>query len=251
MKKKIFIYFGSIVFLLTVVLIYWFYFSKPNPFPTDEQLVKEMNSLFPEVSASIIQEVIYLDKEHAFVPFISEEDHYGISFWVWKHHKWMVEFMDTNGNVRVWKINNNDPSTYHFVWNSASSEQLNYMNLYLIKKRNYYVTDNVHHYFPGVQMEEKISLPKTTYGSLPISNEWVSVIDSLNKLNSAKQPDPFFPFYTPQQDIYFGWNTIDKSDEITYPDRNLNSSTSWNGDSNIEYLLFINDYSELEYPYQK
>ncbi|TQR20545.1 hypothetical protein [Psychrobacillus vulpis] len=246
-KKKLLTFIGSIVLVLATVIIYWFYFSKPTSFPNNEQLVKEMNSLFPECSATVIQDIVQLDEHHVFVPFISEENNYGLSFWVWKHHKWKIEAIDTNGNPRIWKINSKDPSTYHFVWNFPSTDYLNYMKLYLIKKRGYHISGNIHHYNPAVQMEEKIVLPEQNFGSLQVPDEWVAVINSMNELNSAKQPDIFFINFFPQQDMYFGWNTFDISDNITHPERLSNSSSFWNEGMDIEYMIFVND-SELEFP---
>ena len=56
MKKKLMILIGlGILVLLSSAIIYWIYFSKPVIFPTNEQLVEEINSFFPEAAASVIQ----------------------------------------------------------------------------------------------------------------------------------------------------------------------------------------------------
>ena len=59
MKKKLWILIGlGILVVLSSAIIYWFYFSKPVTFPTNEQLVEEINSIFPEAAASVIQDTI-------------------------------------------------------------------------------------------------------------------------------------------------------------------------------------------------
>lgn len=246
-KKKLLTSIGIGMLLLTIVIVCWFNFAKPQPFPTNEELVKEMNTLFPEAHADVIQDTVHLDKNHVFVPYISEENDYGLSFWVWKHRKWKVEAIDTTGDMRLWKINSKDSSTYHFVWNFPSHDQISYMKLYVIKKRGYHISGDVHHYDPAVQLEEKISLPEKTYGSVQMANEWVSVIDAWNELNAAKSPGLFFNPFMMQQHMYFGWNTFDKSDTIIYPERSSTSSSFWNNSVGIENVMLVNE-SELEYP---
>ena len=52
MKKKLWILIGlGILVVLSSAIIYWFYFSKPVSFPTNEQLVEEINSIFPEAAS--------------------------------------------------------------------------------------------------------------------------------------------------------------------------------------------------------
>jgi hypothetical protein len=68
----------AVLGLLSLFMIYWFYFAKPVSFPTNEQLVKEINRIFPEASASVIQDTIPVDERHVVVPFISNEDEFGI-----------------------------------------------------------------------------------------------------------------------------------------------------------------------------
>jgi hypothetical protein len=110
--------------LLASFMIFWLYFAKPVSFPTNEQLVKEINSIFPESAASVIQDSISVDERHVVVPFISNEDHYGLSYWVWKKHKWTVAAIDTRGEPKIWKINRKDPLSFHLVWNIHPDDQV-------------------------------------------------------------------------------------------------------------------------------
>ena len=59
MKKRLWTLIGLGIFVvLSSAIIYWFYFSKPASFPINEQLVEEINSVFPEAAASVIQDTI-------------------------------------------------------------------------------------------------------------------------------------------------------------------------------------------------
>ncbi|MDI2587308.1 hypothetical protein OR571_09395 [Psychrobacillus sp. NEAU-3TGS] len=243
-ERRLVISIGLAMLLLTIVIFYLFNFTKPHAFPMDDKLLKEMNSFYAEAHADVIQDVVYLDKQHVFVPYISQENNYGLSFWVWKHRKWKVEEIDTTGDLRLWKINSKDSATYHFVWNFPSNDQISYMKLYAIKQRGYHILGDVHHYDPAVQLERKISFSEKTYGSIQLDTEWISVIDEWNKLNEAKQPDLFFQ---PFQPMYFGWNTFDRSDTIIYPERSTGNSSILNNSVGIENVMLVNE-SELEYP---
>lgn len=221
--------------LIGVILLsacFWYYTSGPTSFPNDEQLFKEMTNHFSYVSNGEIQDTIFLDDRHVFVPFIAGEKIYGLSLWEWNKRKWNAVFVSTSGEIKVWKINSKDPSTFHTVWHYPPQNQVDYMKLYLINERGFQISGEEEHYEPGVQLEQKINLAENPYGTMKISKEWITVINSLT--DSLTVP----PYY-------FGWNTYDSLDNITYPDVNDNGSSSWGGDTHIEFAVYI-EKSELE-----
>lgn len=218
---------GTILLLASL----WYYTSEPTLFPTDEQLVEEMTKSYSVVSTSVIQDKVFLDEYHVFVPFIGEGNIYGLSLWEWKNRKWNAVLVSTNGDIKVWKINSKDPATFHTVWNYPPQNRVDYMKFYLVNKRGYHVSGDEEHYEPGMQLEQTITLSENPYGSLKLSKEWISVINSLNGST--------VPTY------YFGWNTYDSLSKITYLEGNENGSSSWGGDTHIEIPLFL-EKSELE-----
>ena len=113
--------------------------------------------------------------------------------------KWRVASIDTNGRPMVWKIDRNDPSSYQFVWNIHPEDQLSSIHFYLIRDRGYHITEGIEHYYPRVQMETKISLQEKSYGLIPLPDDWVTVMDALIKVESAKQHDLFFNDFFPEQ----------------------------------------------------
>lgn len=67
---------------------------------------------------------------------------------------------------------------------------------------------------------------------MKLSKEWTSVINSLNV-------SPTVPPY------YFGWNTYNSLDQITYLEGNENGRSSSGGGTHIEFTHFLGE-SELE-----
>ena len=168
----------------------------------------------------------------------------GMSLWEWKNGKWKVVYIKTKGQPILWMIDKKDPSTYRVVWNFSERSNVDYMKFYLMKRRNYYVSNNVEHYYPGVQMEEKIIVSENPYGSMQLPNEWVSVIQSSNKL-SPNETNLFTNFMNYPQYFSFHWLPHDKSDKVIDPLELPNGNTSWNDVIDLENVLWM-DESELE-----
>lgn len=246
MKKGLWIFIGVGIFaVLLSVVVYWFYFSEPAPFPANEQLVAEMNHVFPEAFASKIQDTIVIDERHVVVPFIADNNDYGLSYWVWKKHQWIVGAINTNGNPMVWEIEKNDPSSYQFVWNIHPDDQLNSIRFYLIRDRGYQIVEKIERYYPKVQMEKKVSLKEKPYGVMPLPKEWAIAMNSFIKVESAKQPSVFFGNVFPAQYTFFGRLPYNQANQITFPKRAVNGNVYTNGDVELEYVRIL-DKEEIE-----
>lgn len=243
-KKKWRIVVGVSILLLSVVLVYWFYLSKPAAFPGNDRLVQDINSLFPEAEADVIQETIMLDEHHAYVPFISENGRYGMSFWSWKKHKWNVSTIDTSGGPSIWKVNERDPSTYHFVWNGRSENQIKSMNFYFLIKRNFRVSDGIEEYTPGVQMKKELKGLEISRGIVKIPEKWVSVLNSYSELKSAKQPSMFDTMF-PESSLFFAWNAYDDQNNVSYVGLQSGGSSFHNGQEHIGFVRLL-DEMEME-----
>lgn len=220
--------------ILGVLLIFcsiWYYTSDPATFPTDEELIAEMADHFSIVSNSVIQDRVFLDDRHVFVPFIAKDVIYGLSLWEWKNRKWNEVLVSTSGSIKVWKVNSKDPTSYYAIWNYPPQDQVKYMKHYLINKRGFHISEGEQHYDPAVQLEETITLTESLYGNMKLSKEWTSVINSLNGST--------VPSY------YFGWNTYDSSDKIIYPKVNENGGSSSGGNTEIKFPVFLNE-TEIE-----
>jgi hypothetical protein len=245
-KKKLWTFIGlGVAVVLSSAIIYWFYFSKPTTFPTNEQLVEEINNFFPEAAASVIQDTIPVDERHVLVPFISNKDDYSLSYWVWQKHKWRVASIDTKGRPMVWKIDRNDPSSFQFVWNIHPDDQLSSIHFYLKRDRGYHIIEGIEHYSPGVQMEKKVSLKEKSYGLMQLPDEWVTFMNTFIKVESAKQPNIFFKDFFPEQYMFFGWLPYDQTNKETFPERSVNGYS--NGTVDLEHVMIL-DKGDIELP---
>jgi len=239
-KKKLWLVVGVSILIISALLLYWFYFSKPDSFPENDRLVQDINSLFPEAEADVIQEAIMLDEYHVYVPFISKKGNYGMSFWIWEKHKWNITTIDTSGGPSIWKVNERDPSTYHFVWNGPSENQIKSMNFYFLIKRNFLVSDGIEEYTPGVQMKIELKGLEISRGIVKIPEEWLSVLNSYSELASAKQPSMFDTMF-PESSLFFAWNTYDHQNNISYVGLQSGGSSFHNGQEPIEFVRLLDE----------
>lgn len=245
MKKKWLFLLGVLVgIIIFTVSVIWFDFSKPTAFPSHDQLIAEMNEFFPEAAASVIQDTIYLDERHVYVPFISKEDQYSSSYWIWKRKGWEVVYIHSSDQPRIWKIDKKDPSTYHLVWNFYPEEKLKSIRFYLIRNRGYSVIDGIEAYNPRVQMQREISLEDSSYGALQLPKDWVTFINSLMQMEKAKHPD-LLSYFDLEQYMYFGWMTYDANEQQEYPDRGLNNRGFSRGPADIDFVMILNE-AQLE-----
>ena len=132
-KKKLRVLTGIGMFSILLFAVFsWVYFSKPNSYPTNEQLVEGINSAFPDAVAEVIQDTIYVDDRHVLVPFISEENNYSLSYWKWGGSKWEVVSVHSRGEPILWKVDKRDPTSYHFVWNIHPDDNMSKLDFYLL-----------------------------------------------------------------------------------------------------------------------
>jgi len=241
---------GLVVFLLSLITLYWMYWSKPTELPTNEQLMAEINGIFPEAAVSEIQDTIMVDDHHVLVPFISEQNNYGLSYWVWRKSKWSVGKIDTRGEPVIWKVHRNDPSSYYVVWNLHPKDQLQKSAFYLIRNRGFTVTDGLEYYTPKIQMKNEIPLKDQTYGVMKLPEEWVSVMESSVKVSNHSNLDELFGDIYQQQQIYIGWIPYNVSNEETIPEHSVNSNGYYIGNVGTEFVMILNK-ADLETPSEK
>ncbi|MFJ7936562.1 hypothetical protein [Sporosarcina sp. NPDC096371] len=241
-KRKLFAA-GLLAVLLASAVLTWFYFSKPTSFPANDQLVETINNTMPQAEADMIQDSIYVDAQHVFVPFISKKGDYGVSYWVWQKakQKWKVGSISTSGEPLLWRIDKKDPSTYYFVWNIHPDDQLDAVQFYLVRDRGYHISDGKENYFSKVQMEKKESLQEKSYGVLNFPDEWVSFINPLMRVESAKQPNIFFTSFYPEHALLFSWISYDRMGQEKYPERTGNGSSHTDGGVDIDYVNFFSE----------
>ncbi|MBE4910576.1 hypothetical protein IMZ08_21285 [Bacillus luteolus] len=246
MNKKKFVYiFIGLIFVLISTFIYLSYFSHPSSFLSEKQLIEEINSTFPDANVNKIQGIFDVNEKNKYVPFISNNNSYGKSFWVWDKYKWRVAYIDTTGEPHIWKVNKRDPSSYHFVWNIHPDDQLKHINFYMIRDRGYsYTQVTKEMYYPRVQMQQTVSFEEETYGVLKIPEEWATFVRSINDTQLAKQSnlDVFFNQFSWEQHVYYGWIPYDQENKEAFPEKSVNGSGYSNGDIEIDYVMILNEW---------
>ncbi|MDZ5471560.1 hypothetical protein SM124_07345 [Bacillus sp. 31A1R] len=246
MNRKQTIYFMSSLFLIVALAtVYWFYFSAPKAFPSEQQLISKMNALFAEAEVSEILDELFLDESHAYVPFKTDKGAYGSSYWVWKNRKWQVSTIEGSGQPILWTPNERKPSKQFLVWNIDPNDEVDSIDFYLIKKRNYFVSDGIHTYEPQVQMKHAVILKEKNYGILQIPNDWVKFIDSSYHVQKQKTQTSIFGDFFQQPNHYIGWRPYDRNGKDAFPEGSVNGNGYVNFHQKFDHVMFVNE-NELE-----
>ncbi|MBU9712727.1 hypothetical protein [Evansella tamaricis] len=238
--------------LLTIILIgigaiYYYYYSGPDEFLSEGALLDEIRDYYYEADSSTeIQDIIFIDESHVFVPF-RINNIYGTSYWYWEKRKWNLRRIDTIQTPTIWRVDPEDPSTFVFLWNMSPDTDLHEGEFFMINPRNYFVSNNVHTYTPHVQLSMTIPFTGTSnseksFGVVSIPEDWKVFLQEYYEVEHAKIPnDSFFDSFFPHSSVYFGWKPFDKEGNIYYP-QIPNGSGYGFGDSSVDYLRNINEY---------
>ncbi|WP_226085071.1 hypothetical protein [Mesobacillus sp. S13] len=240
MRKKVFVPLLLILFLITVGLLYWYYLSPPAAFPEQEEIKATLNDPYNRVGIAEIQDTIFLDDKHVYIPFITEEEGHGISFWEWEKHEWQLSSYSTGSTPQIWKIDADDPSSHYIMWNFHPENNLDYLTLYLIKERGFSVSEGKHHYGPGIQMDFRTEVGERSYGYTAIPSEWQEYMEAENNMMAAMVPDSFFADFFPPPQHYFGWQSTGTDGSTEYPSYPNNNGFG-RGGSSTEQLRFLGE----------
>jgi len=243
-RKRIITVGGLGLVLAAAFLLYWFYFSTPEAFPVKEELVNQINLVFPDASPKTIQDTVFLDDQHVFVPFITKSNEYGVSYWAWERHKWQAINIDTVGEPRLWRVDKNDPASYYFVWNIHPSDSISKMKFYFVRDRAFHVQGGVSSYTPKIQMEKEEITQGKSYGIMKLPNEWITTMTSIQKAESASQPDLFSSIF-PRGNMYFAFTPFHESGEEASMMNSVNGNGYQNGDITVDFIIYMN---QLEVP---
>ncbi len=212
----------------------------PTAFPTEEELVSRMNSAMSRTDIEI-QDILFLDDEHVFVPFIVTDDIRGVSYWSWEKDKWILNEIEDRGEPKLWRLDPSDYSTAFLVWNVQPKEYPVEMAFYLIQDRNARGGYAYNSYTPRIQMEETVMVEETSYGILRLPTTWQTVIKEATIGQNLSSSD-FFDFYDYHTDsIYVGHLARNLKGEIDYFDtQNYTSSYQFNT-IHLDYVQYLND----------
>lgn len=231
------------LFLLSILAVsaYWFFGGKPESLPPEEALAEEINRLYPEADVGQIEDIIFLDEGHAFIPFRSKKGSRGFSLWKWQWHRWQVAAINTSGWPSLVKRKEGQPATYDIVWHLHPDDPVDKIAFYLIRERHLAFFDEKELYLPAIQMEEEVSLHEKTYGSISLPESWVQVMDSLIVLEKERQPpaelDAVLSHLSlpPSVNIYAIF--YDEKGQEVYPERDVISSQYSSGSLSVDTII--------------
>jgi len=240
LKNKITII-GSLIFAIVFIVIYWFYLSKPTAFYSEARIKKTISHTYEGEYVKDIQDIIFIDKRHVFVPYISKENGYGASFWKWQHHKWkIVNIIDKAGTPRLWKIKPNNPSSYVMFWNYNPVDRVDEIKFRLVRERNYMMSNENVYYAPEIFLEHRVSLHKKTYGFLTYPNKW-SKIQKLEAEAGTKQTLFFLQEQGSSSSLSMSMTMYDNVGKEVFPEESLNSNDYLVEDELFEYIMYTDD----------
>lgn len=225
--------FLALVLVIAILSAYWFYLAKPSGLPTEKEIMsmaaKEDTTFRPDN----IQEILAIDSTHVLVPFITSKDTYGLIFVVWKHHKWAMDSIVTNGSPRIWTFKKNDPSSQYIVWNMHPDDQLGQIDFYLLKRRSYSGSGGISTYEPGTQMKTTALLDESTYGFKKLPKDWAYYMENF-KDTSRNEPHSMFDNFFSHSSMYIGWLPMNKNGESVFPEQSVNGESYHRGDEIID-----------------
>lgn len=225
---------GIGLLLLSILFVGWYTLSPLKPFYSKEELINKINEQYEEFKVAEILEIYFLDENHVFAPFMTEEGEYGMSLWERKRNLWHRGQILLNFSVMKWEID----STDYFIWNVPLRNEAIKLNLYLLKGRQYSVSEGDIYYSPAIQMKDEISMDSKGFGYRKVNEKWNAVKDEFNDLNERLMPLLNYEY----DDIpYYGYDLKNKKDE-EFPIQFF-SSEEFDGEVsfNVDYVSFITD----------
>ncbi|MBD8068592.1 hypothetical protein [Bacillus sp. PS06] len=240
MNRKTMALIGILVIAM-IMLLYWFYPSKAKSFLTDEELINEINPHFLSVKVSEIQDIVYLDDNHVFVPYITTEGDYAISYWIYEKRKWQNAYTGTLGSPLHVKVH----SEQYFLLNYDPLQDLQRLDFYLIKDRSFLVSDGIQSYQPRIQLKHSVQVADFphSYSAIKLPENWIDLIGEYEQLIQYNQPDPFFGDMFLPPTVQFGVIAYDEKGEQTYP--GPENGSGYGGGNSSDVINYL-DPSQLE-----
>lgn len=203
----------------------------PEAFLTDQQVINRINSFFPEAEPKVIQDVLYLDDTHVFVPFINESKEYGMSFWVWKNNKWRAASVANNGGqLKAW----NGEGDSFIMWNLDPKGKVSEIRTFMKNDRSFSVSGDGATYDPGIEMMHSIMVVDETYGVEKYPASWRTLIDQYTDLQKESS---FYELFHDRQSLQVANRFYDKDGKEVFPIMPTNG---------IEYTT---EYNYVDVPY--
>ncbi|KIL51486.1 hypothetical protein KP77_09980 [Jeotgalibacillus alimentarius] len=231
---------GLIVFVLIIILAAIVFvnqrMSAPDGFLSEEEVLSALSLTGPEKE---IQDILQIDEQTYFVPFIANENTYGSSVFKWIGGEWEKSGeAESTGPLLV----KGDARPY-IVWHVDPEDDVTEWALYFIRTRNYSVShlDNGNEqsfYSPHIQLSELIETGENNYGYAP-----VPVV--MQKLSDVMQNTPEASEYMSLiMKLPLQWQALNGQGEVT--DLEKTRGNGGGGSYNGEYVFILPGLYEEE-----
>ncbi|MGE7766284.1 hypothetical protein [Peribacillus sp. NPDC096540] len=242
-KKSKMIVLITAVILIGGLLLFVRFPKEPKPFLSDKQIIKRINSFFSDAQPKVIQKKIFLDDTHVFVPFISEDNGYGMSFWVWKDNKWRAASVNNGGQPQVWI----GEEKSLIMWNMDPRDDVSEIKVFIRKDRGFMVSAGIATYQPGIEMMHSITLQGKPYGVEKYPDNWRILMNHYEKLQAEDGQNEFFQF---NDSLQLANDFYDKDGNEVFPEHSSNSNSYTTGNNYVDFPFLIHvEEVELEGTY--
>jgi hypothetical protein len=239
-RRKLFLIIFVCLLIVISGIVYWFYYKDPEPFLDDKVFSREITSVLDRVQVKTIQDRVFLDERHVFVPYITENNKYGMSYWEWRNNKWRLLYGASTGEPRLVKLDMDKPSTYYFAWNIHPSDKLESIDFYLLKERSYRVSNGNDLYQPGILLKRSLKLTEKTYGVLKLPEEWASYLVASSSYEKGTHSDSILGSFIPTPTNHFGWMPISVNGREKFLEHTLNGNGFTSGEK-VEHIMFLSE----------
>ncbi|MFI8684554.1 hypothetical protein [Rossellomorea sp. NPDC077527] len=233
MKKKRILFLVVGLLVVGLLAVYWLY-METDSLPQDEDLLSGINSTVQNVQAIEIQDFIKVDSRHGVAPFRSDSGGYGISYWKRNITGWKVKRIRTNGEPKVWMVDEDDPSSFRIVWNMAPGNHIQTLQFYFMRDRGFSISGGQQHYVPSILMNSEVSMKGTSYGMMKLPKEWVYAMKLSN--GSEGQADSFWDEFDLGMFSTFGWIPLAANGKEADLMEHMNSYGYTNGNFHEEHM---------------
>ncbi|MDX5476747.1 MAG: hypothetical protein LPK00_14535 [Bacillaceae bacterium] len=226
------------------VYSYLYYFSPPKPFYSNDELVMELNKISDYSTVMEIQDIIFLDENRVFVPYITTDEDYSSSYWTWEKNNWNAIAHYNNSIPFVWSSKKGQDT--FFVWNLNPRDNIKSIDFYMIRDRYYHIMTEgdkrKETYDPRIQFTHNLKIKEQSYGVESVPAEWQVVSNLYGE--SEKTESTFFSYPT-NMHIIFGWMPYEENGDradVRYSAMGGGFHYSYDG---LNFMTYVNE-SELE-----
>ncbi|MCP3029165.1 hypothetical protein [Halobacillus sp. A5] len=188
MKKKFII---GIPILLIIIICSFIFFNQriPENLPENSTLIDEIESTLDGRKVDKILDRQLVGERHAFFPYIGENGRRGISVWSVEKGKWTLGAVSNGGEPALWKIDQDNPDTFYFVWNLHPDDQVEQLEIFFERERNFNISGSQQRYIPQIFSKDEMENNKD-YGVQAIPESWKELLEQQASLEQPQKTGP-------------------------------------------------------------